>query len=145
MTLFGSSYEENGFDARWIEMIMRCVKTVSYKILINGEQSDEIMPSKGLRQGDPIPPYLFLLYTEALSAMITGAINKSQLYGVTVCTGAPLVSHLFFADDSFMFVKAELNECMMIRDLLLHYERVSWQKVNFDKSCVAFSKNVDAF
>ena len=59
-----------GFSDRWIGLMMICVKTVSYSVLINGEPKGKILPTRGLRQGDLISPYLFLLCVEGLTAML---------------------------------------------------------------------------
>ena len=59
-----------GFHEKWISLIMMCVSTVSYSLLINEEPKGKITPSRGLHQGDPISPYLFLLCAEGLSAML---------------------------------------------------------------------------
>ena len=87
---------------------MMCVKMVSYSVLINGEPKGMIVPSRGLRQGDPISPYLFLLCTEGLSAMLKKEENEGYIKGVAVSRGAPSVSHLFFANDSIIFCQASI-------------------------------------
>ncbi|WP_178121759.1 reverse transcriptase domain-containing protein, partial [Pseudomonas sp. FSL R10-2172] len=65
--------EKLGFEERWIDLIMTCVSTVSYKIKVNGELTEEIVPTRGLRQGDPLSPYLFLICAEAFSGLLNGA------------------------------------------------------------------------
>ena len=62
-----------------------------------------IKPKWGLRQGDPLSPYLFILCAEDLSNLISQAIDKGDVHECRICRGAPIVSHLLFADDSFMF------------------------------------------
>jgi hypothetical protein len=59
-----------GFDARWIKLIMMCVTSAQYAVLVNGSPCGNITPSRGIRQGDPISPYLFLICAEALSSML---------------------------------------------------------------------------
>ncbi|XP_075665500.1 uncharacterized protein LOC142635183 [Castanea sativa] len=98
--------------------IALCVTTVSYSVLINGEASASIVPSKGLRQGDPLSSYLFLLCTEAFSAFIADANNSHELSEISICRGCPKVTHLFFADDSLLFCKAARNEGRKLVDLL---------------------------
>lgn len=112
-----------GFDERWVKLIMECITTVSYSILINGEPSPIIHPSCGLRQGDPLSPYLFLLCYEGLHSLLHQAAEAKQIRGVSICRGGPRLTHLFFADDSLVFCRASLDECHRIQDLLECYER----------------------
>ena len=71
-----------GFHEKWISLIMMCVTTVEYSVLINGEAKGKINPTRGLRQGDPISPYLFLLCTEGLSAMLKKEERAGKIKGV---------------------------------------------------------------
>ncbi|XP_062020835.1 uncharacterized protein LOC133737251 [Rosa rugosa] len=122
---------------------MRCISTVTYSFIVNGEPRGRIVPSCGLRQGDSISPYLFLLCAEVLSRCILLAEQRDLLHGVEICVGAPSISHLFFADDSFIFFKAERGECVALKNILHEYECASGQQVNYQKICISFSKNVD--
>ena len=75
---------------------MRCVSTVSYAININGRPRGRIIPSRGIRQGDPLSPYLFLLCAEGLLALIKSSVKSGSLEGLAVSLGGPKLSHLFF-------------------------------------------------
>ena len=78
-----------GFNERWISLILMCVSTVEYLVLINGEAKSKIILTRGLRQRDPISPYLFLLCAEGLSAMIKKEERDGLLKGVAVSRKAP--------------------------------------------------------
>ena len=130
-----------GFNENWINLIMKCISSVSYSVIINGTAYGNITPTKGLRQGDPLSPYLFLLCAEGFSALIHDATKKNQLQGIGVCRGAPKITHLFFADDSFLFSRATSNECNKLKEILCMYESASGQKINTEKSSIFFSPN----
>jgi hypothetical protein len=132
-----------GFPARWIKLIMECVKTVSYAIVVNGNPVGCIKPSRGLRQGDPLSPYLFLICAEALSSMLTRAERNGVITGVPTSKKGPRISHLFFADDSLLFCKANSVEWRRLTRILDKYEAASGQKLNQDKTSIFFSRNTN--
>ena len=84
---------------------MQCVITISYAFNINGRPRGRLIPTRGIRQGDPLSPYLFLLCAEGLSALIKSSVESGSLEGLVVCCGGPQLSHLFFADNSLIFVR----------------------------------------
>jgi hypothetical protein len=89
-----------GFDANWVEVVMNCVSTVTYRVRVNGELTEQIVPQRGLRQGDPLSPYLFLICAEAFSCLLNVAEESGDMVGVRVCPNAPSINHVLFADDS---------------------------------------------
>jgi len=95
-----------GFAPMWIKMILACVKSVSYSVAVNGNVVGKICPSRGLRQGDPISLYLFILCAEAFSSLLHNAQMRGLISGVPTSKKGPSISHLFFADDSLVFCKA---------------------------------------
>uniref|UniRef100_A0A8I6WS32 Reverse transcriptase domain-containing protein n=1 Tax=Hordeum vulgare subsp. vulgare TaxID=112509 RepID=A0A8I6WS32_HORVV len=89
-----------GFRQQWVNFIMQCVSSVKCRVRINGEESMSLKPTRGLRQGDPLSPYLFLLCTEGLSVLLTRAEETGNISGVKVCRDAQPITSLLFADDS---------------------------------------------
>ncbi|XP_071903090.1 uncharacterized protein [Coffea arabica] len=133
--------ERMGFCSKWIRWIIACISSVSYSFNINGDQKEYITPTKGIRQGDPLSPYLFLLCSEGLSNLIKKAKLGKQLTGIKISRGAPAITHLFFADDSLVFCRANGQEAGVLMSILKVYEKATGQLINMDKSSVFFSKN----
>ncbi|XP_074328182.1 uncharacterized protein LOC141666094 [Apium graveolens] len=131
-----------GFSEKWIKWVMLCVTTVSYSISFQGSLIGPIIPTRGLRQGDPLSPYLFLLCVEGLSNALKTAGDHGQIHGCQICEAAPSVTHLLFADDNFLFFKATANEASIVKNVLDTYENWSGQAVNYQKSAIFFSSNV---
>ncbi|GAU41436.1 hypothetical protein TSUD_98320 [Trifolium subterraneum] len=131
-----------GFSDVWIRWVMMCVSSVNYSVLMNSDRVGPISPGRGLRQGDPLSPYLFILVTECLTALIHQAVGRGDLHGVRICRGAPEVSHLLFADDCFLFCRANVAEMNELMRILHTYEIASGQEVNLLKSEVFISRNL---
>ncbi|CAM8940146.1 unnamed protein product [Rhodiola kirilowii] len=131
-----------GFPDQWTEMIMACVKSVSYMIRINDAVTEEIRPERGLRQGDPLSPYLFLFCTEWFAQKLRQGQERRDLRGIKICRDAPEVTHLLFADDSIIFLRACRNDVDHLKRILRLFEEISGQKINLAKSEICFSKNV---
>ncbi|KAL0430488.1 UNVERIFIED_CONTAM: putative mitochondrial protein [Sesamum radiatum] len=130
-----------GFSSVFIDLVMLCVSSVSYSFVLSGSQFGSITPQKGLRQGDPLSPYLFLLCTESLCSLFREADAHDIIPGVAVCRGAPRISLLLFADDTMVFCLANHLTVNSVRQVLNTYKLASGQEINLHKSSVAFSWN----
>ncbi|XP_042988748.1 uncharacterized protein LOC122316282 [Carya illinoinensis] len=130
-----------GFNNSLIDLITRCTSSVSYSILLNGEPQPFFKPTRGLRQGDPLSPYLFILCTEALSWSLHKVEKKRSISSVPMGKGPTRISHLFFVDDSLIFCKANSLEWSRLMGILNQYECASGQVLNKEKSSIYFSKN----
>lgn len=132
---------KTGFQEEWTRLIIMCVTTVSYSVLINGEPKGKITSTKGLCQRDPISPYLFLLCAKGLKAMLWREEREGLISGISVCRGAPRISHLLFTVDYIIFGEASGREGNRVLKVLDDYERESGQKLNREKTSLFFSKN----
>ena len=133
--------ERMGFNDKWISLIMNCITTLTYFVLINGVAQGCITPTRGLRQGDPISLYLFLLCLEGFIGLILEATRNNRLSRISIYRNCPTVSHLFFADDSILYYKASEQESRELQRILHKYEEATGQKINTIKSSVFFSRN----
>ena len=134
---------KDGFPTSFVSSIMKCVQETSFSILINGQPSRHFLPSRGLRQGDPLSPFLFIICAEGLSTLLRDAEERKMIHGVKIGKKVDPISHLFFADDSLLFVRANEEEVENVLDILSIYEAASGQKLNMEKSEVSFSRNLE--
>ena len=132
-----------GFHMEFVSLLMACVQSVRYKVRFNDQETEGFVPTRGLRQGDPLSPYLFLICAEGLSTALAHAEEVLGIEGVRVCRNAPSVSHLLFADDSLILMKANMNNATSLRQVLGQYCTSSGQMVSESKCSIFFSPNVN--
>jgi hypothetical protein len=132
-----------GFRDVFVELLMACVTSVKYKVRYNDQETEGFIPTRGLRQGDPISPYLFLICAEGLSSALAHEEEVRGIEGVRVCRNAPSVSHLLFADDSLILMKANVTNAISLRQVLEDYCASSGQMISESKCSIYFSPNVD--
>ena len=143
-TFIESVLLEIKLPASLIKLIMSCISTASYQIIINGELSGSFKGSRGIRQGDPLSPYLFVLCMEKLSHLIQYCIAMKVWKPIKSSNSGPLVSHLFFADDLILFSEASPQQAYVIKDCMDIFCSLSGQTVSFEKSMVYCSPNVSS-
>ncbi|KAA3466590.1 LINE-1 reverse transcriptase isogeny [Gossypium australe] len=122
---------------------MDCISTTSMQIIWNDDISDEFIPSRGIQQGCPLSPYIFVLCIERLVHLIHKGVDDRTLKPISLGRNDPTISHLFFADDLFLFAKADVAQEKMIKDVLNTFGSASGHKVNTYKTNVFFSKNTE--
>lgn len=129
-----------GLLPAFVDLIMLCVSSVSYSYLLNGVQFGELRPGRGLRQGDPLSPYLFICIVEAFVGLVDRAARDESIHGIKIAPSAPVITNLCFADDTMLFCRATEDDARGLKHILDTYAAVSGQVINYDKSSVAFSK-----
>lgn len=119
--------------------MMQCITTVTYSFLINNEVAGSVHPQRGIRQGDPLSPYIFIICGEVLSGLCKKAHGRGTLAGLKVARNSPNINHLLFADDTMFFTKTDPQCCITLLDILHYYEMTSGQMINTSKSSISFS------
>ena len=132
-----------GFPNIWIQWVMQCVTTTSFSILINGSPYSFFKPKRGLRQGDLLSPFLFILAAEVLARLIEREAINNKIIGYKFAPDLMPITHIQFVDDLFIFAQANEENIGSIKACLDTFSDWSGQKVNFLKSVIIFSKNVN--
>jgi len=129
-----------GFHSTWVQWVMQCITTTSISVKFNWEQLNYFHPTRGLRQGDPLSPYLFILLANVLTTLIHQAVRMGNLKGIQLNRWCPTLTHLFFADDAIFFLHGSVLECQELANILNQYCLATGQAINRNKSGIFFSK-----
>lgn len=129
-----------GFSDSFQKMVFNCFSTVQHKLLINGNLAGEVTPSRGLRQGDLLSLYLFILCMDILSRLLE---KKKKVKGIKISRGAPTIYHLMYANDMLLVGRASLDNAKAMWGCLDQFCNWSGQRVNNDKSNILFSPNTN--
>nr|POE46674.1 putative mitochondrial protein [Quercus suber] len=138
-----------GFSSSFTKLIHQCLSSVEFTLLLNGGQYPSFSPSRGLRQGDPLSPYLFILGSEVLLRLLNREVSQKRLSGVKVSNIAPPISKLCYADDIILSCKAKFVEIAILKSCLEKFCSWSGQLISVEKfGCFAskgFSRSTRNF
>ncbi|XP_042958094.1 uncharacterized protein LOC122293629 [Carya illinoinensis] len=130
-----------GFSENWRNLVYNAISSPCYSIMLNGGSKGFFQASRGIRQGDPLSPYLFILSQEILSRMV----NQQFRMGRIKCYhsgGGTLISHLLYADDVLVFTNGGKVAIRRIMEILHRYEEMSRQLTSPTKSTIYFSNSI---
>ncbi|KAL4033168.1 hypothetical protein IC575_006254 [Cucumis melo] len=127
--------EIKNFPNSWRKWIRGCISNVTYSVIINGRPQGRIKANRGLRQGDPLSPFLFVIAMDYLTRLLTHLKVSGAIKGVSLNNNCN-ISHILFADDILLFV--EDNDCFLnnLRMTLSLFEKASGLKINLSKSAL---------
>ncbi|XP_028101309.1 uncharacterized protein LOC114300656, partial [Camellia sinensis] len=114
-----------------------CLMSTIISILVYGSSSEEVVPQKGLRQGDPISPFLFIITVEGLDILLSRAKELGLIRGVNIGSEGLNLSHLQFVDDTILFCEADWVEVTNVKRILRCFEVVFGLKINYHKSAIS--------
>jgi hypothetical protein len=125
-----------GMCEKWVAWMKACVFGGSMSVLVNGSPTEEICIQRGLKQGDPLAPFLFLLVAEGFSGLMRNAVDRNLFEGFAFGDNCMVVSHLQYADDTLCIGKPTVENLWALKSILRGFEMVSGLKINFFKSSV---------
>ncbi|KAA3463577.1 LINE-1 reverse transcriptase isogeny [Gossypium australe] len=125
-------------------VIMSAISSSTMQILWNGVPTQKFKPNRGIRQGCPLSPYLFVLCMEWLGQFIHTEIESGTWDPISLSRSGPPISHLFFADDLVIFCKAQIDQASSLERILSLFCGISGHKISARKSQIFFSKNTEA-
>lgn len=133
---------EVGFSRSLIDLIMYCISSANLSVLWNGHILPAFKPTRGMRQGDPLSPYLFVLCMEVLGQQIQQAVTNGQWKTIKLANDCPSISHLSFADDLLLVREASVEQARLMNSILTDFYSQSGQKINLSKLKIWMSLNV---
>lgn len=101
--------------------IYQCISTVQYSLLLNGGLCPSFIPSRGLRQGDLLSPYLFIIGSKILTRLVNREVSRNNLSAFKVSNLAPPISKLCYADDAILFCKVKIVKLVTLKNCLENY------------------------
>lgn len=128
-----TALDSMGFPAKFLIWIKECISTPMFLVKVNGQLEGFLKEKKGLRQGDPSSPYLFIVCMEVLSQLLHKATTKGKIYVHPKCAKLKL-SHLSFVDDLLLFYNASLSSLQGINYVMTEFQQLSGLGVNYNKS-----------
>ena len=129
-----SVLKEMGFGEKWRKWIDSCISTPKISILFNGNPCKPFKTGRGLRQGDPLSPFLFVLVAEVLNRLMIKAASMGLYQGLQVGGNRETLTHLQFADDTLLFCEPNELYLQNIKRVLLSFQTFSSLAVNYSKS-----------
>ncbi|XP_061353784.1 uncharacterized protein LOC133298506 [Gastrolobium bilobum] len=137
-----SVLEDLKLPGDFTDAIMGCVTCPYFEVLWNGARTPGFYSQRGIRQGDPLSPYLFVLCMEKLTHLILDEVGNKKWLPIRAGRNGPFVSHLLFVDDIVLFAEASSSQLECITGCFEKFANMSGQSVSLEKSCIFFSKNV---
>lgn len=131
-----------GLDRKVVDLVHQCISIVQFTLLLNSTKSSSFTPVRGLRQGDPLSLYLFIMCVDVLARLINREVARGSIKGVKLGLGAITISKLFYADDVLLFCGAKISEVDVLMNCIDKYYLWSGQSISIEKSGIFVSKGV---
>ncbi len=131
-----------GFDSAVVNLIKQCLSTVKFTLLLNGTKSFSFTPSRSIRQGDLLSPYLFILCSEVLARLINKEAVEGNIHGAKIAPSSPGITKLMYADDVVLFCGAKIAEVKALMRCVEKFCGWSGLSVNIENSRLFVSKGV---
>ena len=125
------------FRSRWLQWIKWCISTTTFSVLVNGSPTSFFRSTRGIRQGDPLSPYLFVIGMKVFSQLIDRAMEGNFFTGCNVGGRGEdglVLTHLLYANDTLIFCGADRIQLVYLQWLLMWFEAIPRLRINLSKS-----------